>query len=38
MVRRHGGREAAAVISGFRGQGVRAASWLVIHLFVYLFN
>lgn len=38
MVRRHGGREAAAVISGFCGQDVRAASLLVIHLFVYLFN
>lgn len=31
-------REAAAVISGFCGQGVRAASLLVIHLFAYLFN
>lgn len=43
VVRRHRGREAAAVIGGFCGQGVRAASLLdihlfVIHLFVYLFN
>lgn len=35
---RGAGREAAAVISGFYGQGVRAASLLVIHSFAYLFN